>query len=185
MNDFFGDGIMVRGMIQRQNDCDGDTVLRMADDRCIPRGHESRTALMLASVGSVLVDLADNELSDVGVDGREYSILAILQEDAPGSQQEIAKLHNTAPALVVSSIDDLEGKGLVERTRDPADRRRSRVTLTKKGEKTLAAADRFADATVAGLLTGLDGAELQQLHDLLAKGLRFGLPEWPEKANGS
>jgi DNA-binding MarR family transcriptional regulator len=154
-------------------DVDGDT--------CIPRGHKNRSALMLASVGAVLSDLGDRELADVGVDGREYSVLAILQEDAPNSQLEIARLLNKAPAIVVTTIDDLERKGLVERTRDPADRRRSRVTMTAKGEEALAAADRFADMTVADLLSGLDEAELRQLHDLLGKGLRFGLPEWPDR----
>ena len=58
------------------------------------------------------------------------------------------------------------------RTRDPADRRRSRVTLTEAGSKALSHADQLAEAAIADLFGGLDAEELRQLHGLLARGLR-------------
>ena len=57
------------------------------------------------------------------------------------------------------------------RTRDPADRRRLRVTLTKRGSKALSDADELAEAAVAELFTGLDADDLRQLRDLLVRGL--------------
>ncbi len=138
---------------------------------CIPRGDETRMPLLLARAGAFLIDSADDLMEQVGIDGRAYSILAILATDGPGSQLELARLLGKAPALVVTAVDDLEAKGLVERTRDPADRRRSRVMLTKAGERVLTKADKLADEAAADLLSGLDADELAQLHDLLLRGL--------------
>jgi DNA-binding MarR family transcriptional regulator len=138
---------------------------------CIPRGAQGRTALLLVGAGSLLSAIGDDKLAASGLDSREYSILSILDTDGPGSQQELARLLNKAPAIVVAAVDDLEERGLVTRTRDPADRRRSRVTLTKGGSKALSHADTLAEAAVAELLTGLGASELRQLQDLLARGL--------------
>jgi DNA-binding MarR family transcriptional regulator len=139
---------------------------------CIPRGAQGRTALLLVGAGSLLSAIGDDKLAASGLDSREYSILSILDTDGPGSQQELARLLGKAPAIVVAAIDDLEKRGLVTRARDPADRRRSRVTLTKAGSRALAQADELAEAAVAELLSGLDTDELRQLQDLLARGLR-------------
>ncbi len=109
------------------------------DDFCIPRAGETRMPLLLARAGAFLVDTADELLAPAGVDGRGYQVLAILATDGPGSQLELAKLLGKAPALIVAAIDQLEAQGFVERTRDPADRRRSRVMLTKAGERALGA----------------------------------------------
>jgi DNA-binding MarR family transcriptional regulator len=159
-------------MIQVMNDSPVGRLWVVSDgDLCIPRGSETRMALLLAQAGAYLLDSADEVLAPVGLDGRGYSILAILHTDGPGSQLELARLLGKAPALVVTAIDELESRGLVERTRDPADRRRSRVMLTKAGERMLTKADKLADEAAASLLSGLDAAELGQLHDLLLRGL--------------
>ena len=128
-------------------------------------------ALLLVNVGAALSLLADEQLAAAGVDGREYAILSILESDGPGSQLELARLLGKAPAVVVGAVDALEDRGLVERARDPADRRRSRVTMTAAGAKTLRKADTLADDAVADLLAGLDADELRNLRELLARGV--------------
>lgn len=138
---------------------------------CVPRGAHTRTGLLLARAGTLLTELGEQKLAAVGLSGRDYSVLSILETDGPGSQLELARLLGKAPAIVVAAVDDLEARGLVERTRDPADRRRSRVTLTRKGRTGLARADELADAAVAELLAGLDADELASLRDLLSRGL--------------
>src|SRR4051812_31189787 len=147
----------------------------MRDDAmgaCIPRAAEGRAALLLVQAGELLLRDADETLAGAGVDGRDYTILSILDTDGPGSQQELARLLGKAPAIVVAAVDGLEARGLVQRTRDPADRRRPRVTLTAEGSKTLARADRFADDAFSGLFAGLDAEELSRLRGLLDKGLQ-------------
>jgi DNA-binding MarR family transcriptional regulator len=148
-----------------------DDAACLPPDFCIPRADENRPPLLLAKAGAVLIDSADEAMKPLGLDGRDYSILAILDADGPGSQLELAKLLGKAPAIVVSAIDGLEQRGLVERQRDPADRRRSRVVMTKKGGEKLAEADALAEQMLRGLLSGLGEDELAQLHDLLLRGL--------------
>ena len=169
-------------MIQGMNDSASGRELD--DDRCahlggapIPRCAAGNAALLLSYVGTAIADSGDERLAPVGIDAREYSILSILETDGPGSQQELARLLGKVPAIVVSAVDALEQRGLVARTRDPADRRRTRVTLTAAGAKTLAKAHRLADATVAELFNRLDAAELVQLHELMTRGL--GLDDDP------
>jgi len=127
------------------------------------RGRERRHDALLCD--------ADKTLAPSGLDAREYAILSIIETDGPGTQQELARLLNKAPAIVVAALDDLEARGLVARTRDPADRRRSRVTVTKAGTAALAKADRLADAAFDALFAGLAPDELRELRDLLARGL--------------
>lgn len=140
----------------------------------IPLGARGRLALLLVRIGAVLGDVGDERLAPAGVDGREYSILAILDTDGPGSQQDLAQLLGKAPGVIVPALDALEARGLVERTRDPDDRRRSRVMLTAAGARALAHADELADATLVDVLAGLDDAERERLAELLTTGL--GLP---------
>jgi DNA-binding MarR family transcriptional regulator len=150
---------------------DDDPDLCLVAGHAIPRGAEGRTALLLARIGTVLSDLADERLAAAGVDGREYSILAILATDGPGSQQDLATLLGRAPGVIVAKVDALEANGLVVRTRDTHDRRRSRVTLTPAGAKALAKADKIAEATVQEVLGGLDAPQRRQLDELIALGV--------------
>ncbi len=137
----------------------------------IARGMGSRTGLLLARIGGLLGELADEGLSDAGLNAREYAIMAILSEDGPDSQHELAQLLGKAPAVIVAVVDALEQRGLASRTRDPADRRRTRVTLTGAGREALVHADRLARQVTASALHGLDEDELEHVHALLAKGL--------------
>jgi DNA-binding MarR family transcriptional regulator len=57
----------------------------------------------------------------------------------------------------------LEGKGLVERRSDPADRRRNLVHLTREGEKTLAEGNRRYQDVESTLLTGPEADDLKRL----------------------
>jgi DNA-binding MarR family transcriptional regulator len=115
--------------------------------------------------------VADDRLAPAGLGGRDYGILAILATDGPESQYELAGMLGKAPGMVVGAIDKLEDAGLVERTRDPADRRRSRVTVTAAGTEALARADEVAERTLADIFQNLDQRELGQLRELLAKGV--------------
>jgi MarR family transcriptional regulator, lower aerobic nicotinate degradation pathway regulator len=159
-------------MIQRMNDS-------AIDERCwptespVPACTRGSTGLLLSFLGTAIHEAADDRLAVAGLNGREYSILSILETDGPGSQAELARLLGKVPAMVVLAVDSMEASGIVARERDPDDRRRTRVVLTPRGRRTLARAHEIADETVAALLPGLSAAEREQLHALLVRGL------WP------
>jgi len=69
----------------------------------------------------------------------------------------------------VAALNELAGRGLVERSPDPVDRRRNIITITPAGTEQL----RLLDGVMAGvqdeLLAPLSPAEREQLTRLLAR----------------
>src|SRR3954467_15189869 len=121
-----------------------------------PRGVQGRLALLAFHAGVEMSARGESALAEqLGISGREYTPLAVLADDEPDSQQEIAGLLGKAPGIVVAVVDDLEAKGLVERVRSEQDRRRSVVRIPPAGRDALhkadAVADEVADAVFAAL----------------------------------
>lgn len=117
----------------------------------LPRGTLSRPALLLVKLGADIAGRGEDALVEVGLSGRQYMVLAVLSEDTPPSQQELAGLCGLLPAQVVPVVDELERRGLAARQRSQADRRRSVVTLTEAGAEALARADELGERMVASL----------------------------------
>lgn len=152
------------------------------EDRCpptppqtAPSAIRNRLGMLLYSTGNGLLGYCEGDLLEIGLDGREYMALAILDEDLPRSQLELSQLTGKAPAIVVAIVDTLEEQGLAVRERDPADRRRSVVRITDKGRKALAKADALSAESERVILGGLDDDERAQLLALLQRGVT--LPE--------
>ncbi|MGH9222479.1 MAG: MarR family winged helix-turn-helix transcriptional regulator [Acidimicrobiales bacterium] len=96
-------------------------------------------------------------------------VIAVVAHRQPISQREISDALGLDASDVVGVMDILESAGLVERRRDPHDRRRHAVVLTQAGE---AAARRFAELRVEveeRVFAVLDPEERRQLADLLGR----------------
>lgn len=132
-------------------------------------GVRSRLSLLAALVGSAITARGHDALREVELSGTQYVMLAVLDESEPGSQLELARLCGKAPGMVVGILDELEERGIVDRGRDPQDRRRSVVRLTASGRTVLAAADRVVAGVEAKLMSDLSAAERAELHDLLRR----------------
>ncbi len=150
-----------------------DVPLADRQPRDVPDAAAGRLGFLLVALADHLGRQAEQPLAEIGLDGHDYTVLAILDADGPGTQNDIARLMHKAPTVVVAAVDKLERKGFVKRQRDPADRRRSRVDPTAAGLRALSAADALGDRSVAEALDGLDAAELASLHDILRRGLRL------------
>jgi DNA-binding MarR family transcriptional regulator len=142
-----------------------------ATRRPLPRGVADRPALLLHKLGNEVLRRAEQPLEEMGLSGREYVTLAVLDADAPSSQAELAALCGLLPAQLVAVIDELERDGLAERTRDEADRRRSVVRTTAKGRRLLARADTLAARIEDELLGHLAADQRARLHDVLRQAL--------------
>lgn len=89
---------------------------------------------------------------------------------APGrSQQAVAEEFGMPPSRLVAFIDDLEYAGLVERRRDPRDRRAHNLFLTPKGEKAMHQVADVGRESEQALLKSLEPKERLQLHQLLER----------------
>jgi DNA-binding MarR family transcriptional regulator len=106
-----------------------------------------------------LAALTGEALAPFGIDGRECAVLLAIDDRVPVSQHEVARRMGVDRTSMVMLIDELEGKGLVHRRQDPADRRRNVVELTGEGKKILARAVRASDKAERAFLAPLSTDE--------------------------
>jgi len=105
-----------------------------------------------------------------------HAILAVLDEHDRETQGEIADALGYDRGQLVGLLDELEDKGLVERQRDPADRRRQIVRPTAACRRTLVKARTLSARLDDEFLGPLDAGEREQLHGLLLRLAEEHLP---------
>jgi DNA-binding MarR family transcriptional regulator len=85
------------------------------------------------------------------------------------SQRALAERLGVLPSRLVTLVDELETRGLVERRDDPEDRRSYALHLTEKGRATLADVGRVAREHGESLCAALSVDERRQLATLLGR----------------
>ncbi len=104
-----------------------------------------------------------------GARGYHYRVLASLAEFGAASQAELGRRSTMDRSDVVAAVSELAGRGFVERTPDPVDRRRNVVTLTEAGAEQLRVLDLALDRVQDDLLAPLAAGERQALTGLLTR----------------
>lgn len=135
-----------------------------------------RTAFVLIKLGEVVRAGAERTFAELGLTGRQFDLMASVAADASLSQRDVGRLLGLAPNAIGAIVDDLEGRGLIERTRSQADRRRHVLTLTRSGTSLLRRASDSATAGEHRLLTSLTKQEARTLHGLASRILA---EHWP------
>src|SRR5689334_23983894 len=100
---------------------------------CLPRELIASTAFLLGRVGIAVKTYAMDEFEAEGFSPYHYSVLALLDEEPRETQATIADVLGVDRSQLVGLLDTLEKHELVERRRDPSDRRRHVVSLTTAG----------------------------------------------------
>ncbi|TCO60997.1 MarR family winged helix-turn-helix transcriptional regulator [Actinocrispum wychmicini] len=128
----------------------------------------SRLGYLLKHAQNQLYELTGAALRPYGISGRELSVLLVLTDGEPASQQQAADRLGIDRTTMVALLDTLEDKGLVSRHPHADDRRRNVVELTDVGQDTLARARQASDEAERRFLAPLeDDAAARQLCDAL------------------
>jgi DNA-binding MarR family transcriptional regulator len=123
-------------------------------------------SFLLARANAISLAAGNAALAAHGLKARSYSVLVLTSGDARPSQRELAEFLRLDPSQVVSLVDELQSRGLVERRPDPSDRRANVVVATDAGRDLVTAAResaRGAEERVHAQLTEADRAALAAL----------------------
>jgi DNA-binding MarR family transcriptional regulator len=135
----------------------------------LPQELLASTVFLLARLGFAIKARALEEFERAGFSMYHYSVLAVLSEETRASQATVADALQIDRSQLVGVLDELEERGLVERRRDPEDRRRHTVSLTAEGRRQLVRLRSIVKRLEDSFLAPLDEPSRAALHDALLK----------------
>jgi DNA-binding MarR family transcriptional regulator len=125
--------------------------------------------LLLARLGQEATARFRKSVRPLNLGAQQFIVLKQLQALGQCSQGELADALGIDYSNLASVTGELYRRGLVERDRDPNDRRRYVVGLTLEGRQVLADADKAVGAGEEDMLSVLSEAERDQLWEVLRR----------------
>ena len=111
----------------------------------------------------------DRRASALGVTTAQWRLLLRLSREPGLKQVELAERMDVEPITACRIVDRLEEAGLVERQRDPDDRRAWRLVLTAKAEPILNRLRALAEEMSQEAFFGLSEQQLETMGAVLAR----------------
>ena len=143
--------------------------LTTPESPCVPHELLSSGLFLLARLGYAAKVETMDAFERAGADPYAYAVLALLAEGARETQAGIADALGLNRSMLVGVLDRMEEQGLVERRRDPNDRRRQMVNATPAGARRLAELRELAGQLESAALEPLDDDDRATLHRLLLR----------------
>lgn len=109
----------------------------------------------------------DDLLRPAGVTALQYTALTVLERHDDLTAAALARNSFVRTQSMADLVAGLERRGLVERSRDPHDRRRILIRLTAAGRALIAEHRSAVEALERRMTTGLDDDEVSTLRTLL------------------
>lgn len=141
---------------------------------------------LISDVSRLMRKRFDERARTVGATRAQWKTLVTLSRNEGINQGGLAELLEVEPITLCRMIDRLEESGMVERRRDPNDRRAWRIHLTDAAKPVLDKLRAFADEMFEGALDGLGADDRDALNASLTR-IRANLttpPSHKEAANG-
>jgi len=126
-------------------------------------------ARLLVQLGFLAARQFGELLAPLGLEQRQAGLLLGLAAHEGASQQALGELMGLNATRMVFLVDELEQRGLVERRRNPADRRSHALYLTDGGRDQLRQTRQAAATQERSIGASLTGAERGRLVGLLRK----------------
>ena len=118
---------------------------------------------LLSDVSRLLRRRFDERARTSGASVAQWRVLKILKRQEGLHKGQLAELLEVEPITCCRMIDRLEEAGLVERRRDPADRRAWRIHLTDKARPVLAELKELGAGLIEEALQGLSARQRDEL----------------------
>lgn len=122
---------------------------------------------LISDVSRLMRRRFDERARLIGVTRAQWRTLTTLARREGINQGGLADLLEVEPITLCRMIDRLEEAGLVERRRDPADRRAWLIFLTPKAHPLIHQLRGLADGMIEDALNGLDDARRTALMETL------------------
>lgn len=126
-------------------------------------------AYLLGDTARLLRRAFDARVRTLGMTSAQARLLLILEHSEGENQGFYAEQLEVEPISLCRLVDRMEEAGLLERRRDPADRRAWRVHLTERSRQVIGEVRAGLDGMEEEMLTGLSGDERGSLTALLEK----------------
>jgi DNA-binding MarR family transcriptional regulator len=132
----------------------------------LPRGLSDRLGFLVGRAHLAHRAVTGPALAPFGLSPKGFGALTVLVEEGPLSQQRLGERQGVDRTTMVAVVDELEQGALVERRRDPDDRRAYSLEATAKGRRMLKEAVKAAERAEEEFLAGIparDRAELKRI----------------------
>ena len=123
--------------------------------------------LLMIKLGRITLHRFSEALEPFGIRPRHVAALIELRDRGELTQQSLCGQLHLDPTNLVAILNELEQRGYAKRRRDPKDRRRHLVEVSKKGIAVIERVSEVMDGVEAELLDGFEPAEREQLEVLL------------------
>jgi DNA-binding MarR family transcriptional regulator len=97
----------------------------------------STTIPLLSKANDLFNAILESAVEPFGLRSKDFIVLTAIESMGPQSQQQLARTHGIDRTTMVSVVDGLERLGLVQRARNPDDRRKYAIGLTTEGQALL------------------------------------------------
>lgn len=141
---------------------------------------ETTLLYLMKQVESAVRAHLDELLRPSGVTALQYTALTVLERHPDFTSAQLARHSFVTAQTMADMVTTLEGRGLVERHRDPADRRRLVLALTKDGRALLRRSRGEVAKLEAKMLVGVSPSAAKSLRQIMVT-CRENLSEHPRR----